>query len=1161
MPVKIIVPALAIAAAACQSPLDTARTPDSYTSFGAVIYRQACQRVAYTGQIAQQAAGEIDRVDVSGSLGHGVCVAGEAPPPNAPLKLSAIVEQHPAIVANVDTILPAAFLTTLESFLERILPLYDDATMDRAITGIGDLLGTMAADPEVSPALARLGLRHGYRSASLGPGLVHELVYYPELDNFVGSVLGLIGPGGAAEAEWHQLLAAGSISLTTVEPEANPAAPDRSLRLALDLLLLSSDPDLASGTPRLAVLRDVRGLAKATADTIRGVVPPFVDLDRDGLADVDSDGRFVGADGAAFVPATPFPEAGVADTAPRDALGRALTAPGATTTLYQYVDLDSTVLAGATREAAAWLDPAKDTALGLAWGATALMGPRAMQTRSFANASGAVTGTMTYNGFDLASSAALDLLHSFIQLLGAPDADAVLAATATLLDHDQFESQTSRAVAAMLDTSDRGKLHTEAQVPPTSTVFDDLVPLIARTLRVPGLAQDLVAALHNPHVRGVAPMLARMMTAANQVDFNHTNAPIGSVRGAPNFDVLPGLDPVVPVDRSQPDADYNRSLMQRIAHLVHDASGVPFCNKNGAVALGLTFAKCGLFKIDDLAVFFALNLASDDVRMDTSRRATTYNKASFREQITSAALKLATADNALGDTVLQGLIGITGFTRFPTPKALARSLFLRPDDSGMPQFLRDTTEPITCRDGDRFIDVHDRSIVAWELPLPGNPSNFPDDTFVDAVRPLVDAFARHDECLAVDASGACTSAQNAIKIFIDLLSVLHTHWASPQSSYFGHTYQASDPAQPRFAFPDNVVSFEPLLAEVLGADLVPAVIDLAPVLESLTVDGTPGGRPALPVLIAAMRYVLDPDVAPAGLAYRSGATTTVEADGHTPVPRATPFYLLADAFASKRAVLAQLATTDDGAVQASRWKAATSTLIDQVLTVDRTGDTWQFRNRRFHAITQLAIRFLRGRIQAHAAAGDLAPWVHNELTSDLTDRLGGPVFAALGDLVTRVEHDLAAHDQLYAMLAYLIDEPGHDQVFRTVLTTLADQAQLLLDDRDLVPIVHAFGAAMDPAKGAVEASVALVKRSHDLDTDKALLTILRNLYQPAPNGVVPASDLADILSEMNRTVPGHGGDFDAGDERGLLDQLHGFVTDNQRGFARFVAIVQHRDGK
>ena len=162
------------------------------------------------------------------------------------------------------------------------------------------------------------------------------------------------------------------------------------------------------------------------------------------------------------------------------------------------------------------------------------------------------------------------------------------------------------------------------------------------------------------------------------------------------------------------------------------------------------------------------------------------------------------------------------------------------------------------------------------------------------------------------------------------------------------------------------------------------------------------------------------------------------------------------------------------------------------------------------------------------------------------------MFAALGDLVTRVEHNPAAHDQLYAMLSYLIDEQGHDEVFRTVLTTLADQAQLLLDDRDLVPIVHVFGAAMDPANATVEAGVALVKRSHDLDTDKALLTILRNLYQPGPHGVVPASDLADIASEMNRTVPGHGGDFDAGDEHTLLDQLHGFVSDNLRGFTRFL---------
>lgn len=1132
---------LAASAAACQAPLDTDRTVDPYGTFGDAIYREACQRVAYTGQLDQKAAGEIERVDVSGALGHAVCVQGEAPPAGAPPRLAAIFGQRAAVTATVDTILPDDLLGKLEAFLESILPLYDDGTMEKAIAGVGALMADLHDDPDGPAGLARLGVRDGYRP---GPGIVHTLLAYPAIDDLLGTTLGLIGPDGAGQGAWRAMLAGGSVALATTEREADPASPDRSLRLALDLLL-ARHPDLLGGTSYFAVARDVRGLARA--NVVDGaVIAPFVDRDADGLADVDAQGRYVDSAGGVLAVATPFAQPG--DTAPRDAQGRAVVSAGDPTPLYQYLDLDGTLLIGAIREAPTLLDAQQDTALGLVWGAAGLLGPRTMQTRTYRNAAGADVGAVTFNGYDLAQSPVLDLLHAFVQVLGAPDADQVLASAGELIS--AHEAATSRVIGDMLDTSDRGKLHPEAQIPATSTVYDELAPLLARTLRVPGLAEDLVDALGDPHVRGVAPMVARLMTARNTLDFNHTDADLGGARGAPNFDLIGDLSAPLAVDRTQPDVDDNRSLMQRISHLIHDSNGAQFCNKEGAKSAGQTFARCKLFKIDDLALFFALNLASDTVRKDATRRATTYSKASFREQIVDPAFRTIVVDSDNGDRVLQGMVGIQGFTRFPTPKALGRALFLRDTDSGMSQFLKDTTEPVTCTDGDRFIDVHDRSIFAWEVTLADNPSGFPDDTFFDAVRPLVDAFAKHDECIARDAVGACTKSQNAVKIFVDLLAMLHEHWTSPRGGYAGHGYQSEDRTKPRFAHADNVVSFEPLIAETLNSDLAPALLDFAPVLQGLQ---RPSGGSALPALIAAMRYVFDPEVAPDGLAYRDGRTTAVMSDGVTPVARVTPYYLLGDAFAGKRARLEALDAT-----QAARWRSSASTLVDLILTVDHVGGTTQFRNRRFHAMTQILIDFLRGRVQAHA--GDFEAWVRHDLTADLTDELAGPVFAGLGDLVEQVERDPAAHAQLYAILSYLIDEAGHPDVFTTGLTLLIDQLQLFLDDRDLVPIVRAVGKAMDPERGAVDAQVALLKRSHDVDTDHVVLTVLHHLFDPAPDGVQPASDLADIVTALDRTMPGASGPLSTADEASVLGALRDFFIDEQRGFLRFVGIVSSRRG-
>ena len=58
--------------------------------------------------------------------------------------------------------------------------------------------------------------------------------------------------------------------------------------------------------------------------------------------------------------------------------------------------------------------------------------------------------------------------------------------------------------------------------------------------------------------------------------------------------------------------------MQRIAHLIHDANGVKFCNKQGAQSRSVStfgpYDKCELFEIDDLALFYILNMASANAR-------------------------------------------------------------------------------------------------------------------------------------------------------------------------------------------------------------------------------------------------------------------------------------------------------------------------------------------------------------------------------------------------------------------------------------------------------------------------------------------------------------------------------------------------------------------
>jgi hypothetical protein len=1136
---------VAVAAAGCAPDLDVTRQADQRGTFGDTVYREACQRVALTAQLDEQAAGQRDVIDVNGSVYGSVCTQNAPAPDDAPQKLKALQAQHNKLVAAVNLILPDSFLDPMEAFLEALTALADDGTMEALIGNTGDMLGRLKDDQQFTTALSHFSSRTGYRPFKTGD-LLRTVVDYPQLDDVLAKSLDLlIDDSGQLTPELLNLLTALTKEMSTATPVAVPSDGTRTLAIARDLLLTTSD-DFGSGTPRLMTRRDWRGVAQIPTNPDGSLPAPFVDNNGDGLADIDSFGHFVGADGNPVPLASPFAQQG--DKATRDPDGRLIDGGG--NPIYDYVDLDPTFIGAVTGEAVSLLDPTQDNALGMVHGAAALLGPRTMVTKQYVDAN-KMPSSLAYMGFNTDDSSLLDLLHAFVQILGDPNAQDTLLATRTLLT--QHEDEVTRVIAAAFDANDRGKMHPEAMIPATSDLYDDLVPIIIRVLRIPGLAADLMDALEDPHTRALAPMFAREMLYTDRFILDQDTQYVSG-------------DFVTPVDYGQPDSDWNRSILQRKMHLVRDADGAQFCNKDHATAtvLGISlgdYSKCSMFEVDDLGLFFVLAIADHSIT-DDPNRPDTRHAASFREQMTDSTLRGLVPDSGLGDTILETLTGISGFGRFPTPEAASRALFL--DHDHQSSFMQGSTDPVQCVDGDNFIDVHNDTIFAWEATLPNNPSGYPNDNFYDAVKPLVNAFARHDECIASDGNGSCTRVQNAAKIFVDLMKVLHTHWASAQSTYFGKGFQSKDPNLPRYSAGDGVFTYQKLVGEVLGpqGDLVPSIQALGPVLRTMTLDGTGNTPPARPSLLATFGYLFDPAQAPPGLSYRDGRITTKKSDGVSPGPHVTPYYLLADAYAEKRAAL-DAAPPD----RAGAWRSATSNLVDQALTIETLNGLHQMKNRHFHGITVNLIDFLRGRIAAHAAAGDLAQWTHEDLTGDVTKVVAGPCFAALADLTAKLESNDAAKTSLYGLLNYLVNRAQSDTTFQTALTALADDVQIFLDDPDTVPIAHALGTALDPSSGAVNAQLRMMQRSHQVDPNCpksggkgacTLVTLLRNMYQATPAGGSPATDVVDSLAAVNRSAPGATGNYSPDDYASILGNIQTFLTDNDRGFIRFVNIVKSR---
>jgi hypothetical protein len=880
------------------------------------------------------------------------------------------------------------------------------------------------------------------------------------------------------------------VTLRDATPSDDPTDAARTGTLALRLLM--SESPLLGGQAALPLARrDHRGVAVAAVDADGIPVAPFSDADADGLADIDERGRFIDADGNALAVPAPFePPAGdpPSPVFHRDADGRALAGPDGGP-LYAYVDLDRTLLAALSRDAVAWFDPDRGTALDLVRGASALLSTRVSTAREYANGE-----SLAYVGYESRTSPLLDMLHGYLSLLAYPDADAVLALIRSLVvDH---EPETARLLEAVLEAKDVAAAHDEAHMDPHAPFADDLVPIVRDILAVPGLAEDLLRALEDPALASVDRRVRDTMAFADRFDFDADQNLVGSFS--------------TPVDRSAPDDGYNRSLLQRVLHLLDDANGAVLCNKQGGqvtdpLGLGIpihTYGECELFRIDNLSLLFVQSMAyaRDASGGFTCRGGSPGRNAAGYWRCPDGARPIGKArldfhwqsvliQLIVNDDLIEQMATIDGFTTRPTPEALTRALFLDP----MPPFLAKVMDPGETRFGERFIDAH-----AGTLPV------FEADGSFDQLQPLVQAFADHDAEL----------------LLVRLLSALHAHWPSQQS---------------------NAVSYEPAIVDILDRDdnVLDALRGAAPVVNE-----------SVDVLTDFARYAFAPQP---GLANRRGDTASETIEGQ-PIPVLSPVQLLLDAYALKRD---RLAVTGDAG---EAWQRSVGNLADVLLRGEVAGG-WRFANPRLRGVSALLVDFLRERLRAHDDAGDRTRWLLVDLPADVEHVVAGPVFAGAADLVDAVHARPETRRQIERLVQYLVNEAEHGEAFRLSLASVADLLQLGLDDRDIVPIARVVGEALRPERGWLDSQTALVRDAVAGDRAGALAALLRQLFDEWAPGRTAIGGIVDGIAEVQRVRPyvDLGAAYTEADHRALLHGVADFLDDEKRGLRRFISIVEGRE--
>jgi hypothetical protein len=1030
----------------------------------------------------------------------------------------------------------------LGALLERMTVLYGDDTLPGSTRALGGWMESFRASPEALQAWAELNARTGYQPPERALGMLRPVLAWTGLRDFLDTATRTLGPSatGPTRQRFQKLLAATHHELRTLEPLA-PSLPLRSewdTQLGRELL---SRPRTAAEWTSALLLTEALPSSGA---------PPVLAVRRDGHG-LASMARAGGVLPAGEALPSPFPAPGEPAT-PRDSLGRALSSPGGAP-VYEYLDTRRTLLAGLLSHARPLLTTApgetQSPALGLLAGASVL---------STRHPSG--------------DTPALELTHALGQVLGEPSTEDLLALAAKLMR--ERPGDVARLSASLRALGRVADAHPEARLAPGSSFRDDLLDVLVKISREPGLLEDLLRALAHPDTQGLAPALSSTLRHRDGMTYDRRNL------NGPPYNLTTGstVEPRTPVDRTQPDAGLNRSLFQRFLTLMHDAHGVTFCNKQGAVVhgnlggmlvdlplFGGTYDECEVFKVNDMAVFYVQSIVG---------KAKLYLRPGI---LRDGVIGIGAADVGM----MEDSSGITGFWTErssrdlrPRPQWINRVLSFdqkndSPTSSGPHHvtnlFLRDL---VGTRIGgascpERVIDdpdpyaldaAPDGKVRGLRACAEGNwfPQRAPDTLlmlethgFYKAVTPVLTAFTK----------------RNREDLLIEVVEVLHEHWASTKS---------------------GAVRYEPLVSEALKGDLlgglqaVVKAMDAARVRDCTELDARTRqcrkwiDRDGISLLATGLRAVVDPSrSATVGVTDRKGSRTYVRQDGTT-APQVTPLVLLLQSMDTMDAALGQ---------RRDAWRAGWSRVADEVLATRGEREATVFADPLVPALVPRTIELLRAELLVRCPDSWAPPytrcaWARDALTRELESTLESPTSAATRDFLEALRQDGPLRTQVEALAVHLLDPAAPDEALPSLLTSAADGVQLLAGNSQRVPLARLLAEALRPEAGLVDAQLVLLGRvsgrvyaedgaelcSQELDPNALVPGVLQRLVTPTElpgeGKRIPLEVFTEALADIQRVSPGAPGPRTAEDYGSISRSLGELLLSPDKGLERLYEVVR-----
>lgn len=275
-----------------------------------------------------------------GEVGYGVTArslfTGETCPTE---RYEALRSERDAVIGAIDhTVTPEAFDALPGLAVDLVEPLVLDQTLPAATELVAELLARLV-DDRTDPRREALQALLSLSEAGVEPrhlvALAHAIVDDPEVDGTLAALVDLADDPDGVSSTLETAL--GLISRLLEDLDTVRTCTDAEVELLTQELLSTAGVGPDDGrAASYAALIDERGVPRVRADA-GGLLPaPFVDLDGDGLVDVDADGRPVDGRGG-VIELWPFMGTGA-----RDGWGRPLADEDRL--VFRYVDVEATAL-------------------------------------------------------------------------------------------------------------------------------------------------------------------------------------------------------------------------------------------------------------------------------------------------------------------------------------------------------------------------------------------------------------------------------------------------------------------------------------------------------------------------------------------------------------------------------------------------------------------------------------------------------------------------------------------------------------------------------------------------------------------------------------------------------------------------------------------------